>query len=258
MTQLRKRIEPMWTERLTSGGGSSTVIAQRFIRKASAAAVSVPPYHVHPMSTPERIAQFEKMASADPTNEMAHFSLGNAYLQAERFAEAAAGFERCIQLNPQMSKAYQLAGQAMIGSGWVDKAVVVLEQGWRIANTRGDLMPKTAMEGLLTSLGRAPPVATAAEVAEAESVRTLGTFICRRSGRAGSQLPSAPFRGSVGVWIHDNICEETWKQWIGQGTKVINELRLDFSRERDQEIYDQHMREYLGLDAETFQKITKS
>jgi Flp pilus assembly protein TadD len=34
----------------------------------------------------DRIAQFEKMASADPTNEMAHFSLGNAYLQTGRFA----------------------------------------------------------------------------------------------------------------------------------------------------------------------------
>ena len=36
---------------------------------------------------------------------------------------------------------------------------------------------------------------------------------------------------------------------IGQGTKVINELRLDFSRDRDQEIHDQHMREYLGYEA---------
>ena len=38
----------------------------------------------------DRIAQFEKMASADPTNEMAHFSLGKAYLDAGRHAEARA------------------------------------------------------------------------------------------------------------------------------------------------------------------------
>ena len=42
----------------------------------------------------DRIAQFEKMAAADPTNEMAHFSLGNAYLQTGRFAEAAQSLER--------------------------------------------------------------------------------------------------------------------------------------------------------------------
>jgi Fe-S cluster biosynthesis and repair protein YggX len=55
-------------------------------------------------------------------------------------------------------------------------------------------------------------------------------------------------RGPVGDWIFENISAETWKDWIGQGTKVINEMRLDFSRDRDQEIYDQQMREYLGID----------
>jgi hypothetical protein len=36
-----------------------------------------------PTASPEaRIAQFEKMAAADPDNDMAHFSLGNAYLRA--------------------------------------------------------------------------------------------------------------------------------------------------------------------------------
>ena len=51
-------------------------------------------------------------------------------------------------------------------------------------------------------------------------------------------------------WIRDNISAETWHEWIGQGTKVINELRLDFSREEDQAVYDQHMYEFLGIDDE--------
>ena len=84
-----------------------------------------------PMSTPDdRIAQFENMATADPENEMAHFSLGNAYMQAERAAEAAVSFERCIELNPDMSKAYQLAGEALIKAGWSDRAVEVLNGGY--------------------------------------------------------------------------------------------------------------------------------
>jgi hypothetical protein len=38
----------------------------------------------NPMTmTADRIAQFEKMAREDATNDMAHFSLGNAYLQGE-------------------------------------------------------------------------------------------------------------------------------------------------------------------------------
>src|SRR5262245_65716391 len=46
--------------------------------------------------TTDRISQFEKMAREDPTNEMAHFSLGNSYLEAGRAAEAAKSFENCV------------------------------------------------------------------------------------------------------------------------------------------------------------------
>ncbi len=202
------------------------------------------------MSTPERIAQFEKMASADPTNEMAHFSLGNAYLQSGRHGEAATSLERVIALSPGMSKAYQLCGQAMIGAGWTDKAVDVLNRGFQAAAERGDRMVEQAIGQLLVSLGRTPPTIERATQAAAETLRATGTFVCGRTGRAGSKLPSAPMRGVIGEWIFANISAETWKEWIGQGTKVINEMRLDFSRERDQEIYDQQMREYLGLDDE--------
>jgi Fe-S cluster biosynthesis and repair protein YggX len=54
-------------------------------------------------------------------------------------------------------------------------------------------------------------------------------------------------RGPIGEWIHANICQETWSEWIGQGTKVINEMRLDFSRVEDQETYERFMGEYLGV-----------
>lgn len=202
------------------------------------------------MSTPERIAQFEKMASADPTNEMAHFSLGNAYLQSGRHAEAATSLERVIALSAGMSKAYQLCGSAMIGAGWSDKAVDVLNRGFHVAAERGDRMVEQAITQLLISIGRTPPAVTRATPAQTESLRSAGTFVCGRTGRSGTKLTAPPMRGAIGQWIFENISAETWKEWIGQGTKVINEMRLDFSRERDQEIYDQQMREYLGLDDE--------
>ncbi|MSR43871.1 MAG: tetratricopeptide repeat protein [Phycisphaerales bacterium] len=199
------------------------------------------------MSTPERIAQFEKMAAADPTNEMAHFSLGNAYLQMGRHGEAAQSLERVIALSPGMSKAYQLCGQAMIGAGWTDKSVDILNRGYAAAVERGDRMVEAAIAQLFVSIGREPPM-IARTASAATTAGGTGTFLCKRTGRLGTQLPSPPMRGAIGNWIYENISAETWKEWIGQGTKVINELRLDFSRERDQEIYDQHMREYLGID----------
>jgi Fe-S cluster biosynthesis and repair protein YggX len=196
----------------------------------------------------QRIAQFENMTAADPDNDMAHFSLGNAYLQAGRAAEAATRFERVVALNPDMSKAYQLAGEAMIAAGWEDKAVDVLERGWTVAATRGDLMVRDGIATLLESIGRAAPTLSSEAEAEAQRLAEAGTFICRRTGRPGNPLDAAPFRGPVGAWIAENISSETWNDWIGQGTKVINELRLDFSRDEDQETYDRHMREFLGID----------
>lgn len=199
------------------------------------------------MANPDRIAQFEKMASADAGNEMAHFSLGNAYLQAGRHAEAAQSLERCLAINAQMSKAYQLCGQAMIGAGWEDKAVAVLTEGYSVAARKGDRMPQEAIAGMLRSIGREPPRVDASAAA-ASPAADDGGFICGRTGRAGTKLSAPPFKGPVGQWIFETISAETWREWIGQGTKVINELRLDFSRDSDQEVYDRHMREYLGID----------
>jgi len=215
----------------------------------------VPHGYASGMSTPDRIAQFEKMASADPSNEMAHFSLGNAYLQVGRYAESAQSLERCIAINPEMSKAYQLCGQAMIGAGWEDKAVAVLMTGYDVAARKGDRLPQEAIAGMLRSIGREPPKVERPVDAAAEALRASGVFVCGRTGRPGSKLPSPPFRGPVGQWIFDHVSAETWRDWIGQGTKVINELRLDFSRDSDQEIYDRHMREYLGIDDELLAQL---
>jgi Fe-S cluster biosynthesis and repair protein YggX len=201
----------------------------------------------------EKIARFEHMAAADPTNEMAHFSLGSAYQQVGRHAEAAKSFEKCLALNPEMSKAYQMAGEAMIAAGWADKAVAVLNKGYEVAARKGDNMPKQAIATLLEKIGRKPPtIAGAASATESKA----GTFICQRTGRPGTRLAEPPMRGPLGKWIQENISAETWKQWIGQGTKVINELRLDFSREQDQQTYDNYMYEFLGLDEETRQKLS--
>lgn len=208
-------------------------------------------------TTTDRIAQFEKMAREDATNDMAHFSLGNAYLQVGRAAEAAQSFENCIAINPGMSKAYQLAGQAMIEAGWADKAVAVLNNGYEVAASKGDRMPQQAIAELLRSIGKEPPQPSEDAQAAAAKLKASGTFVCRRTGRPGTQLKQPPFRGALGNWIQQNISSETWNAWIGQGTKVINELRLDFSRDQDQETYDQHMREYLGIDNQMFEEIKR-
>ena len=182
------------------------------------------------------------------------FEQGLQALHRGSYAEAAQSFERCVEINGDMSKAYQLGGEAMIKAGWEDKAVAFLEKGHALAASKGDRMPQQAMAKLLEGIGRKAPVLKE-EAETAERLREAGAFVCRRTGRPGTKMTSPPMRGALGAWIADNISQETWRQWIGQGTKVINELRLDFTRDRDQEIYDQHMREYLGIDDEAMKEI---
>jgi Fe-S cluster biosynthesis and repair protein YggX len=201
-----------------------------------------------------RIAQFETMVSkgADPTNDMAWFSLGGAYSQAGRFLEAAGAYRTCIELNPAMTKAYALGGQALVDGGKTDEAIALLTKGYVEASQRGDRMPMKTMGELLTKLDQPLP-----EVATKKIEIPVGTdmIIDRKTGKPGNKLPRQPMRGPLGAWIYNNVSAETWDAWIRQGTKVINELRLDLSREADNETYDKHMWEYLGVDEELLAEI---
>lgn len=212
------------------------------------------------MDLQTRIAQFENMCREDPENDMAHFSLAGAYAQAGRPADAAASYIRCIELNPAMSKAYQLAGEQLIEAAQhdpakKDEAIELITTGYKSASERGDRMPATAMKAMLEKLGASVPEVQTRKPTAAEEAQ--GDFVCQRTGKRGHQLPRPPFKGPIGQWIYENISRETWDAWIGQGTKVINELRLDLSQDKDAQMYDQHMHEYLGIDAGMLEEMRK-
>jgi Fe-S cluster biosynthesis and repair protein YggX len=209
------------------------------------------------MDISQRIAQFENMTKADPENEMAHFSLGGAYAQAGRFADAAASYLRCLELAPGMSKAYQLAGEALVKAGDREKGAQVLTRGYVVASEAGDFLPKKAIAAALEQIGRpVPEVAGKGGKEEpGPGAGGAGSFICKHTGRPGTKMERPPFKGRVGEWIGANISKETWATWIGQGTKVINELRLDLSKEQDAVAYDKAMYDYLGMDEELLAEL---
>jgi Fe-S cluster biosynthesis and repair protein YggX len=194
----------------------------------------------------ERIAQFRKMATDDPENELGHFSLGKALLEADRPAEAAEAFERTVALNPLFSKAYQLLGTAYAQAGQKDQALRVLAEGFKVADERGDRMPRDDMARLIRELGGEPPAAR-----QEARPAGVGGFVCQRPGcHAGAQarqLPAPPMKDDLGRMVYERICADCWRDWLGMGIKVINEMRLDLSDERAQQVYDNYMKEYLGL-----------
>jgi len=195
------------------------------------------------MDPEARIEQFRKLIEQDPSSDMAYFSLAQALSQSGRFDEAGDAFKKCTELNPAMTKGFQLGGAAFMAAGKDDAAKAMLLAGYEESATRGDLMPKKAIAELLTQLGEPIP-----EVADEPSTEPSGSFKCSKTGRMGNQLGRPPFKNGVGAWIHTNISKETFDEWIRLGTKVINELRLDLSRDDHDAVYDYAMRKFVGID----------
>jgi Fe-S cluster biosynthesis and repair protein YggX len=191
-----------------------------------------------------RIEQFRKMAEADPNNELGHFSLGRALLDAGDDAGAIACFDRVIALNPNLSKVYQLKGTAQLKLEETAGAIQTLKQGAKIATDRGDMMPRNEMIKMLADLGvELPELARRAP----EQAVGEGQVLCQRCGRVNRKLAEPPYRNDYGRTIQAKICADCWREWIGMGTKVINELRLPLSDPQAQKVFAQHEREFLNL-----------
>lgn len=201
------------------------------------------------MEATDRIAQWENMTQADPDNSMGWLSLGTAYKDADRAEDAAEALRRAIEIDAALSRAYQLLGQVLIQIGHDDQAADVLTRGYGVAAEHGDVMPQKAMGSLLEKLGQEVPQIEA-EQQPANEVDGEHTIIDRRTGRPGPRMAGPPMRGALGQFIFDHFTQPTWTEWIGMGTKVINELRLDFSNVEHQNTYDQQMMEWLGLSQE--------
>ena len=193
-----------------------------------------------------RIEQFKKMAEADPGNELGHFSLGRAYLDAGQYENAVESLRRVVEINPNISKAYQLLAEGQLALGKRDSAIQMLTMGVRIANERGDQMPKNAMIAKLQELGAPVPEFASKATAPAPQVGE-GQIVCSRCGRVSPKMAHAPFSNAQGKLIHEKVCGDCWREWIGMGTKVINEMRLPLADPQAQKIFDQHMFEFLNL-----------
>ena len=198
----------------------------------------------------ERIAQFRKMASDDPDNELGHFRLRQLLMENGQFEEATQSFRRTLELSPQFSKVFQLLGTCLIKLGRRDDAVKVLRDGFAVADERGDNIPRDEMVKLLVSLGESAP-----ESKKAAKPATGGAgtgFQCQRpgcvAGQYARQLTRAPMSDEMGQKIYAHVCADCWDYWLKNlSVKVINEMRLDLSTEQGGEMYDQVMRETLGI-----------
>ena len=153
------------------------------------------------MDVEARINQFKNMAQADPDNELGHFSLGKAYMDAARFGDAEPCFARVIELNATHSKAHQLLGKTRLELGRKEEAIAILKRGCEVAGERGDVMPRDEMARMLSELGETAP-AVASKTVESANVAADSTgFRCTRCGRPKGRLDERPFKGEMGERI---------------------------------------------------------
>ncbi len=197
----------------------------------------------------ERIAQFRKMAGDDPDNELGHFRLGQLYAEAGQLEDAVASFRRTLELSPQFAKVFQLLGDTLIKLGRREEAVTVLKEGFVVADEHGHNMPRDEMAKMLTTLGEGVPAVTKA----AAPIGPSSGFRCQRPGCVGGAqahaLPRPPMNDELGQRVFASICADCWNDWLrNYSVKVINELRLDLSREDHQTQYDEYMRGFFGFE----------
>lgn len=201
----------------------------------------------------DRIAQFRKMASDDPDNELGHYRLGQLLAEAGQHEDAVKAYTRTLELSPQFSKVYHLLAQSQLALQQRDDAIKTLKQGFPVADERGDRMPRDAMGQMLVELGEKPPAAVAKPAAP-KGAAGIGGFRCQRTmcvyGSSAHQLENPPFSDELGKKIQERVCAQCWEEWKrNHSIKVINELRLDLSSERGADEYDKYMREFLGIES---------
>jgi Fe-S cluster biosynthesis and repair protein YggX len=200
-------------------------------------------------SLEERIAQFRKMTTELPDDDLGHFRLGQLLLDDGQYEEAAKSFRRTLELSPQFSKVFQLLGTCLIKLGKKSDAIKILRDGFVVADERGDNIPRDEMVKLLKSLDEAPPESKRKD----QPLGGPGGFRCQRpgcvAGQFARQLKKPPINDELGKKIYEQVCADCWEQvWLKNlSVKVINEMRLDLSTERGCEVYDQIMRETLGI-----------
>ena len=210
--------------------------------------------------TDDMIEQYRKMAKANPDDDLAHFALGQALLDADRSAEAAPVLRHVTRLNPNYTRAFLLLGRALDENGDEEGAIEAWQICYQAASRRGELMSANEARGHLNQRG-APLSSELSELLgieepEPEDDREPGEgeLRCVRTGRIGKVMRFKPFEDAIGEYMMAHVSQESWEDWMEMSIKVINELRLDLGDPEGQRMYDEHMRDYLNLPHELFER----
>ncbi|HEY5627287.1 MAG TPA: tetratricopeptide repeat protein [Nitrospira sp.] len=99
-----------------------------------------------------RIEPLKKVLAIDPTDDVAWFGLGKAYMEDENFEEAAKALRQCVTVKPTYSAAYYALAQSLHRLNQLDECRTVIATGIDVSTKNGDAMVTKNLELLNGSL----------------------------------------------------------------------------------------------------------
>ena len=117
------------------------------------------------IKSPQEIQQLESLAKANPRNADAWTVLGNAQMDAQRFAEAIISYQRSLEIDPKNVDVRVDMGTCYRGVGQPEKAVEEYRKGMKI-DPRHAMARMNAGVVLANDLGR-----------KAEAVKELEKYL---------------------------------------------------------------------------------
>lgn len=149
--------EPAAPQLVTLLGGASPIgTGSAATGSAAAAAGPIPRIASDPVALAKKIAQFEKLVAHDGNDALSRFTLGRAYLEAGRAADAVAMLEQVVAAKPDYTAVYVVLGEAYEKAGKLARALKTWTRGVELAQQKGDLHPRNLMQEHLARLQAAP------------------------------------------------------------------------------------------------------
>ena len=104
----------------------------------------------------KKIVQFEKLVAHNGQDVLSRFTLGRAYLEAGRAADAAAMLETVLEQKPDYTAVFVPLGEAYEKAGKLARAIKTWTRGVELAQQKGDLHPRNQMREKLARFTKAP------------------------------------------------------------------------------------------------------
>ena len=105
----------------------------------------------------EAIAKYRQLVEQYPNNELARFSLGQAYFQAGAWTEAREHFEFALARKPDWMVAHILIGKCDLATGHRFGAKAAFERARQLALDQNHEGPLEEMNQLLADLEQSAP-----------------------------------------------------------------------------------------------------